>query len=394
MGKSSAHRQIYLDNNATTAVDPEVVEAMVRCWREIRGNPSSQHWAGRRARRMFDEARRKIGLLLGAAVETADEDQIIFTSGGTEANNLALRGLAAQGGRLVVSAIEHPSVLEAARALAATGTEVIYLAPEPSGVVPLAQWEPFLEPPTRVVSLMLANNETGIVQPVAELAKKATSVGIAVHTDAVQAVGKLPVHFRQLGVTSLAAAAHKFHGPVGVGVLLVRHGVRLTPWLYGGWQQQGLRPGTESVALAVGMCRALERWQQEAQERFHRMCRLRQRFEQRLQARIPDVVVIGAGQQRLPNTSHVAFLGCDRQALFLALDARGVACSIGSACASGSSEPSPVLRAMGCPEAWAASAIRFSLGADTTDEEIDEAVCRVEEAVQQVRHATGTRLLV
>lgn len=380
---------IYLDCNATTPLDERVLEAMQRCARQIVGNPASQHAAGRQARRTLEEARRRIGHLLGAAVETADADQVILTSGGTESNNLALSGLTRPGGRIVVSAIEHPSVLEAARALTAAGRSLEVVAPDRSGLVPVEAWQPWLVPPTQLVSLMLANNETGILQPVAALAELAARQGIPVHTDAVQAAGKIAVHFRQLGVTSMSVAAHKLHGPVGIGALIVRHGVPVTAILHGGVQQRQIRPGTESVILAVGFCRALELWHLEAEQRADRMRRLRDYFEQQILSALPEAVVIGADQDRVPHTSLIAFPGCDRQALFLALDSRGVACSVGSACASGSSEPSPVLRAMKVPDSWLHSALRFSLGAMTSQAEIEEAARRVVDAVRHVRQVTA-----
>jgi cysteine desulfurase len=224
---------------------------------------------------------------------------------------------------------------------------------------------------------MLGQNETGVLQPVDEAAAICARRGVPLHTDAAQVVGKLPVDFRALGAATMTVAAHKFHGPVGIGALVVRHGVELRPQLFGGFQQGGLRPGTESVALAVGMCRALELWHGESAERPARMRALRDRFEQAILAGWPTAVVIGRDVDRLPQTSQIAFVGLDRQALFMALDQAGVACSTGSACASGSSEPSPVLLAMGCEPAVVASALRFSVGATTTAWDIDEAAHRI-----------------
>jgi cysteine desulfurase len=215
------------------------------------------------------------------------------------------------------------------------------------------------------------------VQPIAELAEICSEHDVPLHTDAVQAIGKFPVNFRELAVTSMSVAAHKFHGPAGIGALLVRHGIELVPQLFGGFQQSGDRPGTESVALAVGMSRALELWNRESSLRDARMRNLRDRFEQTILAGWPSAVVIGAQAERLPHTSQIAFVGLDRQALFMALDQAGVACSTGSACASGSSELSPVLAAMGCDAAIVGSALRFSFGATTTASEVEEAVHRI-----------------
>jgi cysteine desulfurase len=257
------------------------------------------------------------------------------------------------------------------------GCEVSKLSVDSNGVIRADELSGMIRRETRVVAAMLGQNETGVLQPVKELSAICAARGIAFHTDAAQVVGKIPVHFRDLGVATMSVAAHKFHGPLGIGALVVRHGTDLHPQLYGGTQQAGLRPGTESVALAVGMCRALECWHDEHHERAARMRELRDRFERLIVGGWPAAVVIGAAAERLPHTAHVAFVGLDRQALFLALDQVGVCCSTGSACASGSSEPSPVLIAMGCEPAVVASALRFSLGAMTKAAEIDEAARRI-----------------
>jgi cysteine desulfurase len=368
---------IYLDHNATTAPHPRVLEVMTRFACERHANPGSQHAAGRLARRLFDEARERIGTMLGARLGVMDEDQLIITSGGTEANNLALRGLAAEKGRLIISAIEHPSVAETAADMRRRGWEVLRLPATPTGVVDWSALSEWLVAETRLVSVMLGNNETGVVQPVARIVEACAPRSIPVHTDAVQVVGKMPVNFRELGVAAMSVAAHKFHGPPGVGALLLRHGQTIQPQLAGGFQQAGLRPGTEPVALTLGMCEALEIWREEALERQRRMSTLRDRFEAALRRECPETVVIGEHSPRLPHTSCLAFPGRDRQRLLIALDQRGVACSTGSACASGSSEPSPALLAMGLPGEIVNSALRFSLGALTTSDEIDEAVRRV-----------------
>jgi cysteine desulfurase len=242
---------------------------------------------------------------------------------------------------------------------------------------------------------MLGNNETGVLQPVAELAAICSAQNIPLHSDAAQVVGKLPVNFRSLGVSLMSFAGHKFHGPPGIGALAIRHGVKIHPQLHGGFQQSGIRPGTENVALAVGMHRALELWQSEAEARISRMRRLRDRFESQLKHGYPDLVINGQDAPRLPHTSNVAFVGLDRQALFMALDVTGVACSTGSACASGSSEPSPVLQAMDCSKSVIGGSLRFSLGAYTTEAEVDEAVKRILETCDRLsskrpRHSAVT----
>ena len=411
---------IYLDHNATAPILPEVADAVRDAALRYPGNPASQHEFGRQARRVLEQARQRIGELLGARTSGMDADQVIFTSGGTESNNIALNGLlqppalpggrslpqssvqprlssqprpslvGASGGlnpqtpgdahsdspitapRLIISAIEHPSI---ARAAVPLGPQILPV--DSAGIIRLDQLESLLTPTTQLASIMLASNETGVIQPIAAAAEICRRRGVLLHTDATQAVGKLPVDFQGLGVDALTTAAHKFHGPLGVGVLLVRHGVALTPAFQGGFQQASLRPGTESVALAVGMQRALELWHAEADARRQRMTDLRDRLETALLAGYPDAVVIGQQSSRLPHTSNVAFVGLNRQALVMALDLAGVACSSGSACASGSSEPSPTLLAMALPEGVISSSVRFSLGATTTAAEIDEAARRI-----------------
>jgi cysteine desulfurase len=368
---------IYLDHNATTPLLPEVAQEMAECL-ALPANPNSQHAAGRRARRLLEDARESIGRILGAEVSGQHPDRVIFTSGGTEANNLALLGLAgSRPARLIISAIEHASVTGPAERLAEAGWEVVRLAPDGDGVVPVERLAESLSDDTRLVSVMLANNETGVVQPVAAMTELAHRRGALVHTDAAQAIAKMPVSFRQLGVDTMSIAAHKFHGPVGIGALIVRHGLSLAPLLSGGFQEDGLRPGTEPLALAVGMCRALEAWQREVAERQERLRRLRDRLELALKTGYPALVVNGQGAERLPHVANVAFVGLNRQALLIALDQAGIAASSGSACKSGSSEPSPVLLAMGVPKPVADSSLRFSLGATTTEAQIDDAAERI-----------------
>jgi cysteine desulfurase len=381
---------IYLDHNATTPVLPEVVEAMRTAYAEPLLNPASQHEFGRRARRVVEDARERLGQLVGAQMAGRDADRVVFTSGGTEANNLALRGRlevgtaagehrfsGAEPAHLVISALEHPSITALADELARRGVSVVRLSVDRRGVLSVDELAQALRPETRLVAAILGHNETGVLQPVAELAAVSRAHGVPLHTDAAQVIGKIPVEFRALGATTMSFAAHKFHGPLGIGALVVRHGVELVPQLFGGFQQGGLRPGTESPALVVGMLRALEIWQAERDDRATRLRGLRDQLEQALCAGWPDAVVLGGEAERLPHTLSIALVGLDRQELFLALDQAGVACSTGSACASGSSEPSPALVAMGCDEPVFRSALRFSLGATTTAEEVDEASQRI-----------------
>jgi cysteine desulfurase len=381
---------IYLDHNATTSLHPDVEGVMQRAFREGLANPASQHRPGQKARRLLDDAREQIAALLGAELSGPQADRLVLTSGGTEANNLAVLGIArartsGRPGHLIVSAMEHPSVIEPAELLLEQGWRLDALGVTGAGVIRSDLLAQRLTADTAVVSSMLANHDTGAIQPVAEMAAICQAAGVPLHTDAVQAVGKVPVHFRQLGVAALSVGAHKFRGPVGIGALLLRHDVAVAPLMVGGAQQGGLRPGTESVALTLGMAKALELAHAELEQHRAQVTRLRERFESGLRAGFPEVVVNAAAAARLPNTANVAFPGLDGQVLLVALDMAGVACSVGSACASGSTELSPTLRAMGLPSALVSSALRFSLGTTTTEAEIDEAVRRILEVCSRLR---------
>ncbi len=386
--------QIFLDHNSTTPVISDVAECMSECYGRGLGNPASQHAVGREARRLVEDAREAIALLLGAKFAGRRPDRLIFTSGGTEANNLAIFGLAGERrGLMIVSPIEHPSVEAPVGRLIDRGWRIERLPVHGSGVVCIEQMdELFADEVATVATVMLGNNETGVLQPVAEAARQCNQHGVPIHTDAVQVVGKLPVNFAELGTATLAFSAHKFHGPPGIGGMLVRGDVELQPILYGGFQQGGMRPGTEPVALIVGMRKALEIWRQDCDERLQRLTALRNRFEAMLRTRLSDMIVHGAAAHRLPHTSNVSFPGLDRRALAMALDLEGVACSTGSACASGSSEPSPVLLAMGLSDEIVGGSLRFSLGATTTEKEIDAAIERVVSVVQRLRQRRATAL--
>jgi cysteine desulfurase len=380
---------IYLDHNATSPLDPEVLEAM-RPHFLMAGNAESRHAAGRRARRAWEAAKETVARILGA-----EPGEVIFTSGGTEANNLAIFGLVGTGAwtgqepaHLVSSPIEHPAVAEPIARLEADGFRVSRPSVNAEGFASAEFMADTFSDETRLATLMLANNETGGLQPVARLAELAAEWGIPVHTDAVQTVGRIPVNFHALGVTTLAASAHKFHGPVGVGILLVRQGVRLSSRLFGGGQQQGRRPGTVAVPLAVGLAVALERWHAEAEARIARWVALRDRLETGLIAALGVDRVIRNGPTnpalRLPQTTNLGFVGLDGDALLMQLDLAGIAASLGSACASGSTRPSPTLIAMRVPEDRLRSSVRFSLGAKTTEAEIEEAIPRIVAVVERI----------
>jgi cysteine desulfurase len=377
---------IYLDHNATTPMLPQAAEAVAAVYRSAAANPASQHTSGRYARRILEGARDSVAAILGARCDATHADQIIFTSGGTEANNLAILGLAGPSpAHMIVSAIEHPSVAAPAAHLRRLGWDVDILPVSDKGVVHVELLPDLLRPNTRLVSIVLANNETGVVQTVARAAQLCADRGVLLHTDAVQAVGKIAVDFQHINAAAMTLSAHKFHGPPGIGALLVRHDAKIAPLLHGGFQQAGARPGTEPVALAAGLQMALEHWHPQRNAIGRRMTDLRDEFELQLRGGWPDLVINGSPAERVPQTSNVSFPGLDRQALMMALDLAGVACSTGSACASGSSEPSTTLLAMRCPRPILDSSLRFSLGQQTTHSEINDAVSRILRICNELR---------
>ncbi len=379
-------RRIYLDHNATTPPAPEVVDAMTRALRDDFGNASSIHAFGQRAKAAVDEARSEVARLIGA-----EPGDLVFTAGGTESDNLALRGVigAAVGARrrLVTTGIEHEAVVNTAAALARGGCPVTTLPVGSSGVVDPAALADRLADDAALVSVMLANNETGVVQPVAELARIAHTRGAAFHTDAVQAAGKMPVDVAALGVDLLSLAAHKFGGPKGAGALWMRRGTTLAGVITGGRQERNRRAGTENVPAIVGFGVAAGLARRRLAADAAKVAALRDRLEAGILASVPRTVVNGAGVARVPNTTNIAFEGVEAESLLIGLDLEGIAVSTGSACSSGTLEPSHVLRAMGLPHGRVQSSIRFSLGPTTTDEEIGavlEVVPRVVERLRKV----------
>ncbi len=342
-------------------------------------NPSSQHAAGRLARKYVEQARDSILVLCGARTAGMASDQLLFTSGGTESNNLALFGLAEnRHGAIVVSSIEHPSVLAAAEYASLHGREVRYLPCDSQGVVQLDRLQHWIEnhqrDPIALVSIMAANNETGVIQPVGKAAKLCREANILLHTDAVQVLGKSRLNFAELDVDAMSVTAHKLHGPTGIGALIVRHGVTVSPQSFGGFQQLGLRPGTESPVLASGFEKAVSLVVDDLDRRVAIMQSRRELLERLLVESFSDCVVLGSQSTRLPHTLSIAFPGVDRQALQLALDMSGIACSTGSACASGSSQPSHVLQAMGLPAEVVQAGIRFSVSAETEISDLQQTV--------------------
>lgn len=380
-------RPIYLDHNATTPLLPDVAEAMADAQGRALGNPSSQHSAGRLARRLLEDAREEIAAALGAELSGPRADRMIFTSGGTEANNLAILGVANDGPcHIVTSGIEHPSVRGPAGELVRRGGRWTTLPTTPEGTADISKLSEIIaDHRPRLIGLMWANNDTGVLQPIERVAALGKEEQLLVHSDAVQAVGKLPIRFRHSGLALLTAAAHKLHGPLGIGLLLVRHDVPLRPILFGGPQEQELRAGTPAVALAVGFQVALRLASRQMQARLERLAAIQAEFEQTLKEGAPNLVVHGARACRLSTTSCISLPGCDRRAMLMALDLAGVRCSSGSACASGSEEPSPTLVAMGCSEAELAGSLRFSFGATTTADEARLGVERILRIYNELR---------
>jgi cysteine desulfurase len=369
---------IYLDNNASTPMLPAVREAMQPYLGERFGNPASSHAFGRQARRALEDARERVAALLDAS-----PDEVLFTSGATEANNLALFGLAGNPpGSIATSALEHPCVVEPIQRLAARGFRIEHLPVTADGVIDARA--SVLPDDTRLVAVMLANHETGAVQPIEALAEKLGSRA-PFHCDAAAATGKMPISFRRLDVDSLTISAHKFHGPQGVGALIVRNSARLQPLFFGGQQQRAKRPGTEPVALAVGLAAALAWSLEHLEANRAKVFDLRHRLLAHLRTHAAPVVLNGPEEGGLPHALNLSFPGCQADALLMSLDLAGVACSTGSACSSGSLLPSPVLKAMGVHGDLLHSAMRFSLSPLLNGAEIDDAATRISRCVHKLR---------
>ncbi len=369
-----ANTPVYLDHAATTPVREEVFEAMKPFYGPRFGNPSSTHRWGREARAALDEARERVGRCLGAR-----PDEICFTSGGTEADNLAIlgawRALKAKGRKAVVTTpIEHKAILGAVHQAAHEGAEERFLTMTGDGVVDPASFDDLVDDDVAVCSMMWVNNEIGTIQPVPELAAKAKGRGALMHTDAVQAFGKVPIDAQKQQFDFLSISGHKFGAPKGIGALFIRRGVHLEPLMHGGTQDRGRRPGTENVAAAVGLARAAELALAECEAHCARIQKLRDRLEAGILAKVPDAVIHGRGALRAPHVTNVSVPGTDSESLLMALDLRGIAASGGSACQSGSIEPSHVLRAIGVRPELASAAIRMSLGSLTTDRCIDRVI--------------------
>ena len=376
--------RIYMDNAATTAVSPEVLQAMLPYFTDISGNPSSIHSTGRDARRAVDAARKQVAAAIGA-----QPTEIYFTAGGSESDNWAIKGTAfakrAKGNHIITSQIEHHAVLHTCAWLEKQGFEVTYLPVDEFGRVRVEDVEKAITDKTILISIMAANNEIGTLQPIAENGKLAKSRGILFHTDAVQAMGAIPIDVNAMNIDMLSMSGHKFHGPKGIGVLYVRKGVHPDIFMHGGAQERGQRAGTENLAGIVGIGKAIELATQNLEANAARMSRLRDKLIDGILAEIPDVRLNGHRTERLPNNVNVSIRYIEGEAMLLRLDLAGIAGSSGSACTSGSLDPSHVLLAIGLPHEIAHGSLRLTLGEENTKEEMDFVVEKLKAIVQRLR---------
>jgi cysteine desulfurase len=398
-------RRVYLDNSATTPVDPRVLEAMLPYLKEDFGNASSIHHFGQRARAAVDKSRHQVAALINAR-----PNEIIFTSGGTESNNLAIRGLAearvgsphvSKGsspslGHIIASTIEHPAVKSVCEDLEKQGWYVTWLPACENGIVKIQDVKNSIREDTILISVMMANNEIGTIQPVSEIGKlvrqlRESGRKIWFHTDAVQAVGKIPVDVEAIGCDLLSLSAHKIYAPKGIGALYVRRGTRLHSQNIGGRQERGVRGGTESVPLIVALGKAAELAAEELTGDAERLKRFRDRLEQSIAERIEDIEFNGDRERRLPNIANISFRRIEGEGLLINLDMQGIAISTGSACSSGSLEPSPVIRALGRNDELARGAIRFSLGRENNDEDVNYILEKLPSAVEALRKLSPAR---
>src|SRR5580692_10500760 len=395
--------RIYLDHNATTAVDPAVLDAMLPYFSADFGNASSIHTFGQRARAAVETAREQVATLLNARPQ-----EIVFTSGGTESDNHAIFGVALHSftsltsstsstsstsltsPHVIATTIEHEAVLNACQALEKQDVAVTYLPVNREGLIHLDDLRRALRPETVLITVVHANNELGTIQPLAEIGRIAAEADVYFHTDAVQSAGKVPVDIKALQLDLLSISGHKFYAPKGIGALFIKSGTRLRQLLYGGHHQRGFRPGTENVAGIVGLGKAAELARLSLEKDAARISRLRDTLEQGILARVPDSRVNSANAPRTPNTTNILFPGLEGEALVIALDLKGLACSTGAACSSGALEPSHVLTAIGLPPEEARASLRFSLGRHTTTEDIDFALEVVPAAVAQLRELSPT----
>ncbi len=378
------NKKIYVDHNATTPLDREVLEEMLPFLQDDWGNPSSVHWAARGPKSALDQARERVAALLNAAPL-----EIVFNSTGTEGDNHAIKGTALarknKGNHIITTVVEHPAVLNTCKYLEKEGFEVTYLNVDKMGMLDLDELRAAIRPETILITVMYANNETGVIFPINEIGEIAKEKGITFHSDAVQAVGKIPIDVKTLKVDLLTLSGHKLYGPKGTGALFVRRGVRLVPLLHGGHQERNRRGGTENVAGLVGLGKACELAGTHMDESVAHMKALRDRLERGLMEKIPDIKVNGDPEKRLPNTANISFEYVEGESLLLNLDMLGIAASSGSACTSGSLEASHVLLAMSLSHEMSHGSVRFSLGRHNTEEEIDYIIEKMPPIVERMR---------
>jgi cysteine desulfurase len=377
-------RRVYLDHNATTPVHPEVLDAMLPYYKEKFGNASSIHAFGREVKTVLEDSRERVAELINAA-----PSEIYFTSGGTESDNLAIKGTASANRKkrkhIITSQIEHPAVLESCKFLEKEGFQVTYLPVDRQGLIDPDDLEKALRKDAILVSIMHGNNEVGTIQPIEELCKITKEKGVYFHTDAVQTVGKIPVDVRRLNVDMLSISGHKIYGPKGVGAIYIRKGTRIAAWSHGGHHERSRRAGTENVPGIVGLAKAVEIARRDMNEQSRHLRNLTEAFYRKLTQTIPDVFLNGHLEKRIPNTLSLSFKAVEGESVILSLDLKGVAVSTGSACASGSLEPSHVLSAMGIAPEIAQAAIRFSFGRENTMEDVDYVVGILPEIVSRLR---------
>jgi cysteine desulfurase len=377
-------KRIYFDHNATTPVHEEVVTAMLPYLTHEWGNPSSIHWAGRAPKKAVEEARDKV-----AALFNCTPAEIIFTSSGTEGDNHAIKGLAYarkdKGNHIITTKVEHPAVLNTCKQLAKEGFDVTYLGVDSGGLISVDELEKAITPKTILITIMYANNETGVISPIKEASDVAKKHGVAFHTDAVQAAGKLPVDLSALNIDLMAISGHKIYAPKGVGALYVKRGTRLVPLIHGGHHERNRRGGTENVAGIVALGKACEIAVRDMEKEATHLIALRTRLEKGLAEKVPHITINGHPDKRLPNTSNVSFEFVEGESLLLNLDMKGIAASSGSACTSGSLEPSHVLLALGVPVENSHGSVRFSLGKGNTAEDVDFLVEVMPPIVERMR---------
>jgi cysteine desulfurase len=376
-------KTIYFDNNATSRVAPEVLEAMLPLFGELYGNPSSMHTFGGQTAQMIKKGRQQVADLLGC-----DSSEIVFTSGGTESDNSSIKGVVAANPhkrKVITSRVEHPAVLTTCRELQSLGYDVVELGVDKLGNLDLDELKEQVDDNTAIVSIMYANNETGVIFPIDEIAEIVSSRGAVFHTDAVQAVGKIPLNLSKSQIDLLSLSGHKLHGPKGIGVLYIKKGTRISPYILGGHQEAGKRAGTENTAGIVGLGKACELAGQYLEDENTRVKALRDKLENEVIKTCPDSHINGDRNNRLPNTTNISFQYVEGEAILLMLDKFGICASSGSACTSGSLEPSHVMRAMGVPYTAAHGSIRFSLSRYNTEEEVDFVADKLPPIINRLR---------